>query len=368
MIGLSIIQPTGAGAGPSEAVSDLLATIPSHILYYTCVELDARGISLARSAEWHAMAPSIRSMQRPRVTFAQAQSLILEAIRLTGDRDLGLSVGLRQSIASTGPLASAILASATHFDALRLGVHYHRLTGSMLDLHLLPCEDDMVALVARSRFPDSSILRFLVQELFGNVSRISQFLYRADNPIRRVEVMFEGDDRKRFHSAFGCPVEFAAAQNRVLFGAKAMNTPLETADPFARANIMPLLDGLIEQERSRQTLLDHVDFLVSQQLSELPSISQIASELKMSERSLRRKLGEAGSSYRAVTNRARQNRAMELIRDSRLSMTQIAEQLGFEDARSLRRNVVRWFGKTPTEVRNGAAIGVSSDPGHVTSG
>ena len=100
-------------------------------------------------------------MQRPRVTFAQSQALIVKALRLTRDPNLGLDVGLRQSIASTGLLAAGLLSSATHFDALKLGVRYHRLTGSMLELLFQPADDGLVALTARSRFPISPILRFL---------------------------------------------------------------------------------------------------------------------------------------------------------------------------------------------------------------
>lgn len=342
--------------GPGNLTTQL-ATIPAHILYYTCRELDDRKIALGENARWRPFAEPIRAMQCPRVTFAQSQALIVEALKLTDDDNLGLDVGLRPSIASIGPLAAGFLASETHYDALLLGAKYHRLTGSMLDLHLQTSQNGSVSLVARSRFANSPILKFLVQELFANIGQMSRYLYRRGNATKAVEVIFNRSDPARFRAAFGCDVVFGASENRMIFRSDVLNERLETADEFALKNLIPVLDSLMEMERTKQALLEHISVLLYQKISDTPSMSSIANELGMSERSLRRKLELMGTSYRDLIGSVRQTKVMELIRDTNLPVDEIAHEVGYEDSRSLRRNVTQWFGATPTQLRREARGG-----------
>lgn len=328
-----------------------LSTISSQILYYTCLELRDRGIRLDRSAQWKSLATPVLKMRRPRVTFAQSQALIREALHLSGDPDLGLAVGRRQSFASSGLLATGLLACPTYADAVELGVKYHRLTGSMLDLRLRQAEDGATALTATSRIPSSPIMRFLIQEMFANVTQISRFLYRAGNPLQQVDLIFDGADPAAFRSVFGCPVYFRQSENRLVFRAPALSTPLETADAFALNTVLPVLDALVHQERDKQTLLTHIETLLLQQLSSVPPMSAIARELGMSERSLRRKLNDSGTSYRDILSRVRQTRAMELMHETNLPLATIAHELGFEDTRSLRRGLLQWTGRSARALR-----------------
>lgn len=78
-----------------------------------------------------------------------------------------------------------------------------------------------------------------------------------------------------------------------------------------------------------------------------------ARRLDMSTATLRRRLAEAGSSFREVSSEARRRAAASLLATEH-SLEDVAAQLGFSDARSLRRACRTWFGMAPAEYRKTA--------------
>ena len=76
----------------------------------------------------------------------------------------------------------------------------------------------------------------------------------------------------------------------------------------------------------------------------------VARALGMSTATLRRRLSEAGSSFRTVSSDARRAAAESLLATEQ-SLDEIAERLGFSDARSFRRACHGWFGMAPAAYR-----------------
>ena len=109
-----------------------------------------------------------------------------------------------------------------------------------------------MALTGSSRDPKSMIFRFLIQELFTNVTQISRFLFRHGNPLERVEFTFKTKNPAIFRAAFNCPTQFGASENRLIFSRQALHVALETADAFALKTLEQALNGLMEQERRQQ--------------------------------------------------------------------------------------------------------------------
>lgn len=75
-----------------------------------------------------------------------------------------------------------------------------------------------------------------------------------------------------------------------------------------------------------------------------------ARALGMSTATLRRRLSEAGTSFRTVASDKRRAAAQSLLATEH-SLDEIAERLGFSDARSFRRACQGWFGMAPAEYR-----------------
>ncbi|HWE46885.1 MAG TPA: helix-turn-helix domain-containing protein [Caulobacteraceae bacterium] len=82
----------------------------------------------------------------------------------------------------------------------------------------------------------------------------------------------------------------------------------------------------------------------------LRSQTEIAGALRISTPTLRRRLAEAGSSFRELSGSVRQAEVRELLA-TEMSMQAIAERLGLSDDRSLRRFCAEQLGMSPRQYR-----------------
>ncbi len=83
-----------------------------------------------------------------------------------------------------------------------------------------------------------------------------------------------------------------------------------------------------------------------------PSVATLARELAMSERTLSRHVRQAtGTSTMALVQSVRLNRARMLLESSRMSIEDVAAQVGYTDATALRRLMRKMSGSTPSRYR-----------------
>ena len=82
-----------------------------------------------------------------------------------------------------------------------------------------------------------------------------------------------------------------------------------------------------------------------------PDLEEVASRLKLPTWTLRRKLAEAGTQFRAILTDTRRDLAMTYIRDTELAFGEIAYLLGFASAEAFQRAFKRWNSQTPGEFR-----------------
>jgi AraC-like DNA-binding protein len=87
----------------------------------------------------------------------------------------------------------------------------------------------------------------------------------------------------------------------------------------------------------------------------LPSIDAVAAGLAMSPRTLQRRLAASGTSYQRLVTEVREELARNHLRDSRLSIGEIAFVLGFSDVSAFHRAFKRWTAQTPSAFRGAQA-------------
>jgi AraC-like DNA-binding protein len=81
------------------------------------------------------------------------------------------------------------------------------------------------------------------------------------------------------------------------------------------------------------------------------SLGEIATQLALSERTLRRRLRTLGTSYNRILQDVRSSAAQEWLRDSNLTMEAIAWRLGYTETANFRHAFKRWTGQSPQAFR-----------------
>ncbi|HSY38976.1 MAG TPA: AraC family transcriptional regulator, partial [Polyangia bacterium] len=82
-------------------------------------------------------------------------------------------------------------------------------------------------------------------------------------------------------------------------------------------------------------------------------LASVGRALALSKRTLQRRLGVEGVSFRALTDEVRRGLATEYLTDGRVSLSEIALLLGFSEQAAFQRAFLRWTGVTPGQYRRG---------------
>jgi AraC-like DNA-binding protein len=159
-------------------------------------------------------------------------------------------------------------------------------------------------------------------------------------------------ERKELERLLGVAPRFDAGVNRVVF--PDLGVPLVSADPA----LLALLDRQAEQglpERPGSRFLHGVRAQVAAELAGgPPGLAEVARALRLSSRTLQRRLADAGTSLSAVVEEVRQERARALVADRAVPLGEIAFRLGYSDMAPFLRAFKRWTGRTAGQFRGGA--------------
>lgn len=89
------------------------------------------------------------------------------------------------------------------------------------------------------------------------------------------------------------------------------------------------------------------------------SMDEVARRLGVSTRTLQRRLQVEGTRFKAVVGDTRQRSACHYLRETHISLTEVAYLLGFEEPNSFFRAFHRWTGTTPEQFRAAGAPSAS---------
>jgi AraC-like DNA-binding protein len=152
---------------------------------------------------------------------------------------------------------------------------------------------------------------------------------------------------------FPCPVSFDAESNAVTFSARHLEAPVIRTEadlqkflPVAPYHVVikPVASDASITSRIRGLLGD--DFR-----EEMPSFDELTGMLNMSARTLRRRLDKEGTSYQRIKDNARRDVAISSLTRQRMTVSDVAEQVGFSDPSAFHRSFKKWTGLSPGEYR-----------------
>lgn len=145
---------------------------------------------------------------------------------------------------------------------------------------------------------------------------------------------------------FGQEPTFGSSDNRLLLSSALASSPLPSHRPELYRSLLHQLGE--RHYLPRRRLADRVSDLIAEALAQgLVSRARIAQQLRVSEKTLERRLAARQLSFRQLLERQRYQRAKELLDDPSLTLDNIASHLGYQDASAFSRAYKRWSGQSP---------------------
>jgi AraC-like DNA-binding protein len=170
----------------------------------------------------------------------------------------------------------------------------------------------------------------------------------------RIEIEFEAPDYRTAYEVLGdCPIQFGSEHNQLRLSLASLAQRNLEHCPSTWRHLLQLCERELEQLTRTRSLRERITQLLGPLLNggREPDLEEVAARLKLPTWTLRRKLAEEGTQFRAILNDTRRDLAMTYIRDTELAFGEIAYLLGFASAEAFQRAFKRWSGQTPGEFR-----------------
>jgi AraC-like DNA-binding protein len=327
-----------------------LVPVPSVVLD----RLIGLGVDVARVLDHAKIERSRFGATRAKLTVPEFFAFWRALAALGGSRDLGLRIGQRAQAHQLDVSSLAALHSDNLGDALAKFARYKRVVcGEEVSVEI--AEGQAGVREARIRFHwvhvEEALPLMLVDTTFASlVSLAAHGLGEPVIPIR-ISLARRRADEAMYREAFHCPIHFDAPLDELVLDAALLTRAFVTRNADVVSMLVPSLETALA-ETTRSLADDARAALTRHMTGERPSVDKLARELRLSARTMQRRLGELGTSYQKLLDDVRRDASRRLLSSTDLDASEIAFLLGFEEVNSFSRAFHAWEGATPTRWRD----------------
>lgn len=283
-----------------------------------------------------------------------AVATLLElAAHACNDPCLGLHFAEFVPAGSSGLMGHLLMSAPTPRDALEAVERY-------IGLLIMPVAVSFRVVGGKGTlvwtYPETFTAPRLQYSGFATGALINRLAMGGNRPIRPSLIELD-------HLPFACPqdvrrvlgprVRYNRPRNLMIFDAAALNRRSDGVVPGLFELIQQLGDRMLEEQRHEADIVALTQRQIANRLknggSDLPTVARA---FGISPRALQGRLKRSGTTFDTLVSTTRQQRAEGYLRDTGLSMTEIAMLLGFSELSAFTRAAQRWFGMSPTTYRN----------------
>ncbi|MEU8898197.1 AraC family transcriptional regulator [Nocardia sp. NPDC048505] len=330
----------------SPAAADVEYTLPIQRVQGLIAVARNKGWDIAAALADAGVAPELLAQGGSRITLDQAVRIVQRLWRETGDELLGL--GLQPVPLGTFRLvcfgllgAPTVRAAAQRYTAFQRslpGVPPVTVGASGDEVRV---SFDISAIVAPVALP--------IDTMLAACHRFACWAAAKRLPLRRVEVPYTAipglDD---YDEMFGAPVVFAAPAPALVFAAAVLDAPLVRDEQDLTDYLTNAPAGVMGRRGFPLSITARVRHILERRLDGPgPTVEEIAAELAMSPQTLRRRLGEEGTSLRRVREQILRDAAIASLVRGEETVAALARRLGFSEPSSFSRAFRRWTGSPP---------------------
>jgi AraC-like DNA-binding protein len=281
--------------------------------------------------------------------------LYRNVFRLSKYPDVGLRFGTSLNLSRWGIFGTAMLSAKDLSDALLTQRRFLPLMHSRFDMNYEVINDDVVISADHNHtwplaIEEKHSLEILASTLCSHLSVLldEPFLFKL------IDFPFPKPAYFSSYSKY-CSVSstFNASQMKMWIPVKFFSYPLKLSNPVAFKQAVDICESELQKLLDYQTkdscqLVRHA---LSKCKSKFPKLEEMASQLHISPRTLKRRLNQSNTSYRSLVKNAQLEMAQQLLVDQHIPISDIAKQCGFHNTAGLRDAFKRHLNTTPSNFR-----------------
>jgi len=313
--------------------------------------LEDTGLSPAAILRQARLPIGLFSQERVLLTTEEFFALYRAIAEVSHDPAIGLRLGTENRVERYDPIAIAAISTRSFRDAVgRIGRYKQLTCPEKLELveQGNECAVHFTWLLADEEEP-----AMLVDVCFAWILTIARRGTGRSIYPKRVEFQRPEAHRGVYERHFHCPIQFKAAKNVLVFHKTDADADFATYNADLLAAVAPQLEGELKQQLAERDLREQVKGTLKRLLAgQRPAVEHVARELRLSTRTLQRRLTEDGVTFQQLMEEARRELARHYLLHSSLELNETAYLLGYEDANSFFRAFHAWEGTSPGQWRS----------------
>ena len=288
-----------------------------------------------------------------RISQRQLITAYHNAQRLSRIPYIGLIAGSRLRVTDYGIYGYGLISSANLREALEFSIQYHEMAAPTVRMSLWVEDSPGLAIFGlEDRLHVDEIYRFNLELQFGLVFSLFKEMVGEDFLFEEIyAAMPRPDHAEEYARLFHCPVQFERERNEMRFSVAWLERPLIRANPITAELAKEICNRILLEMSIKQGVAEQVGRILLQSIGTSSDVDSVARSLHMSSRTLNRKLAQQGTSFHKILVGVRRELAVKFLRNTNLSLDEIAFRLGFSEAANFRRAFKKWTGRTASSYR-----------------
>ena len=279
-------------------------------------------------------------------------SAVVNAVEKPG---LGIHLGSTVSILDWGVLGYAFISSKNMRRAFETLSTYQRLNGPLVNVYIREEAGEGI-ISSMEAFPLGELHQFAIEDWLSETRAFFDHFDVAQIEFTKVMITYpEPEHAQLYRDLYDCPVLFDQPANEIHFPAKFLKMPFNMADENVAEMCIRQCATILEHLSEEDPVVDAVRRILITRPNIAPTLEIVSTHLNMSARTLRRRLQEAGTSYKNILSEVRLGMAAEYLRSSQMAPKEIAYLMSYSCVSSFHRAFKQRYAMTPSEYRNQAA-------------
>jgi AraC-like DNA-binding protein len=294
------------------------------------------------------------------LTTAQQFQLLHNLMALADQPAIGLEVGSGARLEALGLLGLTLASAPSIREALNVGGSFAVLGGSLGDVEVSHDGDETV--IGFSLPPLShDMQRYLTEDFFAALLAYLAVLRNGpvqlppeSGRISPLSVAFaypSPEDLRPYEAVFRCPLAFDAERSEMRLDDEQLDQAPFFANPLAFSQGLEACRSLSSRLAEESVLVRDARQVIARDPAGCATLPAVAGQLGVNARALQRRFAEAGLHFSELLADVRHALARDLLRNSELTVRDVAELLGYSEPGNFRRAFRQWTGSTPSAYR-----------------
>jgi AraC-like DNA-binding protein len=335
------------------AIDQTSGTVAGSYLLPVLEAAGARGVSTQALASAAGLREDALTPLPESLSTADYVRLIEVGAQLAGDAHFGLHVGECVKLGTYNVYGMILLSCRDFGQALQQTLRFEGLAHD-LGRSALSVDGGVAEYRWHSAIPDAG--RHLAESVFAGIQVVGSWLAGRALPPAEISFMHAApDDCSEHRRIFGDNVRFGADAHRARFDAALLAWPVRNADislyPVLQQHAEHLLQEKLRAQSDAGVVAKVRAAIVRNLAQDRVRLPFIAQEMNITQRTLQRKLKDAGVTFQQVLDQTRRDLAENYLKQDKLSLTEIAFLLGYQEQSSFCHAFKEWTGVNPGAYR-----------------